>query len=51
MAISGGFLQRQKRMVIYYIKKLIKESQNENKQWCFVVFKTRRELKCQFSEK
>ena len=49
--LAGVFLQCQKRIVIYCIKKFVKESQlNENKHCTgvFIVFKTKHELKCQF---
>ena len=33
--LSGGFLQRQKQIVIYYVKKLSNDISNENKHTMF----------------
>ena len=35
VSIAGVFYNVKKRIVIYYIKKFVKNLSNENKQWCF----------------
>ena len=46
---SAVFVQLKKGLSIITSKSSSKNISNENKQWCFVAFKTKHVLKCQFS--